>query len=71
MVPETDPRRLEVCGLDPATSEDTVEMFFESKKKSGGGDLAEDVPIEYLGAGRAVVTFEDEAGTCIQCNVGK
>ncbi len=41
-------------------------MFFESKKKSGGGDLAEDVPIEYLGSGRAVVTFEDEAGNvCI------
>ncbi len=39
-----------------------MEMFFESKLKSGGGDLAEDVPIEYLGPGRAVVTFEDEAG---------
>ncbi len=63
MEPETDPSRLEVCGLDPAISRETVEIFFESKQKSGGGDLAEDVPIEYLGAGRAVVTFEDEAGT--------
>ena len=41
-------------------------MFFESKRKSGGSDLAEDMPIEYdQGSGRAVVTFEDEAGTCI------
>ncbi len=64
--PEADPRRLEVCGLNPATDIDTVEMFFESKRKCDGGDLAKDMPIEYdQGSGRAVITFADEAGTCI------
>ena len=36
-VSEWDRRTIEVHGLSPSTSNDTIELFFESKRRSGGG----------------------------------
>lgn len=43
--------------------EDYFEMYFESSKRSGGGDVAS---IQLLGNGEAIVTFKDPKGmvTC-------
>ena len=58
--PKPDPRSILVLNIPHNISTEMLEMFFESKKKSGGGDIAE---IQYEeGYGEARVSFQDIAG---------
>jgi len=51
---------VEVSGIPVATSEEYLKMYFESEKRSGGGDL---VHLQYSQAeGTATVTFKDHTG---------
>ena len=54
---------IEVHGLDPSTTSDTVLMFFESKRRSGGGDVGnvQFDPDSYV----AYVTFHSRDGECL------
>ena len=55
-----DGRSIEVRGLLPATSYDTIQLFFESKQRSGG-DAVEHMQLD--GDNRvAYVTFESSEG---------
>ena len=55
-----DGRTIEVSGIEPTTTDDAIEMFFESKRRSGGGT------IEHVHRDKnncvAHVTFEDKKG---------
>ena len=48
-------RAIEVTGLGPKTTKDSIEMFFENTRRSGGGDVEH---VDFTpGQGIAVVTF--------------
>ncbi|KAK3729577.1 hypothetical protein QZH41_017197 [Actinostola sp. cb2023] len=48
---------VEVCGLGPSTTRDTILYYFENARKSGGGDVKK---VEYVDEEtRALVFFED------------
>jgi len=51
---------VEVSGIPVATSEEYLKMYFESEKRSGGGEL---VHLQYNQTeGMATVTFKDHTG---------
>jgi hypothetical protein len=51
---------LRVTKLPPGTSEEQITLFFENRKKSGGGEVEK---VEYdEAAGSAVVWFKDADG---------
>ena len=51
---------VEVSGIPVATSEEYLKMYFESEKRSGGGEL---VHLQYNQTeGTATVTFKDHRG---------
>ena len=51
---------VEVSGIPVATSEEYLRMYFESEKRSGGGEL---VHLQYsVTEGTATVTFKDHRG---------
>lgn len=50
---------IEVTGITPKTSKDVLEMFFESKKKSGGGEI---IHFEFNEIGNAVIKFKEAEG---------
>jgi len=51
---------VEVSGIPVATSEEYLKMYFESEKRSGGGEL---VHLQYSQAeGTATVTFKHHTG---------
>ena len=58
--PETTTCAIRVCGFKKGTSEDTVAMFFESTKRSGG-DHTEDVFFDEIN-GFAVITYKCQSG---------
>ena len=49
-----------VSGIVPSTSEDTVTLYFENSRRSGGGDVSD---IHYNEKGEAVITFSEVKGT--------
>ncbi|XP_070539471.1 protein mono-ADP-ribosyltransferase PARP14-like [Ptychodera flava] len=52
---QIDPCKLLVTGFKKGTSKETLELYFESKKKSGGGPVEES---EMIDDGTFVITFE-------------
>lgn len=55
-----------VSGFKETTSQDAISMFFESKKRSGGGDLREgENGFKRLSPTVARLTFVSSKGTCI------
>ena len=48
---------LEVRGVSPSTSEDTVMMYFENTRRSGGGDVKNMIKVE---DGVFHIIFEEE-----------
>ena len=50
---------LEVRGVSPSTSEDTVMMYFENTRRSGGGDVKTIMKVE---DGVFHIIFEEEKG---------
>ena len=61
-----------VIGIPPTVTDEEIEMLFENKGKTGGGDVSS-VKLDRT-SGIAVVTFEDTAGknafehhTCTFC----
>ena len=55
-------RRLLVSRIPPNITDDQLELYFESHKRSGGGDLES---FERINADSAIITFEDSSGECI------
>ncbi len=55
-----DPRRVVVDNIDPGASKEYLTLFFENKKRSGGGEV-EHVYIDQ-GKGRAVIVFKEAEG---------
>jgi hypothetical protein len=49
---------LEVKGVAPSTSSDTVEMYFENTRRSGGGDITKISEED----GTFYIIFEEEGG---------
>ena len=54
---------IEVHGLDPSTTADAVEMFFENERRSGGGDV-DNVQFD-RDNNVAYVTFHSRDGECL------
>jgi len=55
---------VEVSGIPVATSEEHLKMYFESERRSGGGEL---VHLQYNEAeGTATVTFNDHTGRSVR-----
>ena len=49
-----------ISGINEAVCQETLELFFESEKRSGGGEIkAVDI---YLASQMAIITFENEEG---------
>ena len=59
-VKEDDEPVLEVSGFKPGTSEDTLSMYFESTRRSGGGEVVE-VHINEAQT-KATVKFANQSG---------
>lgn len=56
---------VEVSGIPATKSEEYLRMYFESEKRSGGGEL---VYLQYdQNNGMATITFLDRAGTLSTC----
>ncbi|XP_072026437.1 protein mono-ADP-ribosyltransferase PARP14-like [Amphiura filiformis] len=55
---------IEVSHIQPRTSEETVAMYFESKRKSGGGPIL-DIK---LNQGTAIITFENPSVAAVVAN---
>ena len=51
---------IKVAGLPESVSQDMVVMYFENKKRSGGGEIKSFNLM--LNKGKAVITFKDPAG---------
>ena len=49
-----------VSGIPSSISDDTLFFYFESSRRSGGGDVSE---IHYKDSGEAVITFSEVKGT--------
>ena len=52
-------RKLMISGILPSTTNDELELYFESHKKSGGGDIE---LVERVNEESAIITFEDSSG---------
>ena len=52
-------RSIEISNISKYYDDDFLKMFFENRKKSGGGNVTS---VDLLGNGRAIVTFEDPEG---------
>ena len=52
-------RTVYVTGFSKGTRKEQLAIYFQSKKKSGGGDIETDIRIE---DGEAVVVFDKEQG---------
>ena len=51
---------VQISGINETVSEDFLQLFFESEKRSGGGEIKEiDV---YVALQMAIITFEKEEG---------
>jgi poly [ADP-ribose] polymerase 10/14/15 len=48
---------IQVKGLNPKTKRDTIQLYFENKRRSGGGPVKDLLYKE--GSGVAMLTFED------------
>ena len=59
-LPELQPRTLQILFPDEMIDEETLELYFESSKRSGGGDISE-IRID-RSAKCAFVTFKDPQG---------
>ncbi|XP_013388979.2 uncharacterized protein LOC106157780 [Lingula anatina] len=57
LTPPEPVRSVEIRGFHQNTSDDSLEMLFESKKRSGGGEI-EDINIDRA-SGVAVITYKD------------
>ena len=55
------PGQVEISGIPPGTKSQTLVMFLENKKRSGGGEIAEDGFTFDERSGTAMVTFKDPA----------
>ncbi len=55
-----DPRRVVVDNIDPGAINEYLILFFENRKRSGGGEI-ENVYIDH-GKGRAVIVFKEAEG---------
>lgn len=55
-----DSRTVRVEGIRADTTNDTLEIFFENKKKSGGGDICETTRSK--GSSTALIEFLDVTG---------
>ena len=51
---------IKVSGFTHNESEDLIQMFFENKKHSGGGDIHTLYPLE---DGEVIITFKNPAGS--------
>ena len=51
-------RRLVISGYPEGTTSDQLMMYFQSRRRSGGGDVG-DIQLQ---EGQAVITFEREEG---------
>ena len=58
-------RKLLISGYPEGTTSDQLMMYFQSRKKSGGGDV-EDIELR---EGQAVITFEQEEGMLLVSTV--
>lgn len=57
--PEDCPTILEVKGIPPSTTEDSVKLYFENRRRSGGGE-GEVVKVDMKkGKNKALVFFKD------------
>ena len=64
--PKPDPRSILVQGIPESVSTDLLELFFENKKRSSGGDIDH---IQYeAGTGEAVITFKEPEGLIQFCS---
>ena len=61
--PESSEVVLEVSGFKPGTTEDMLSMFFESTRRSGGGEVIE-VKVDDS-KNKAIIKFADESGRSI------
>lgn len=53
-------KMIKVSNIPTGFSEDSIEFFFENKRKSGGGDI---VDLDYdEDSHTAIITFEEEGG---------
>ena len=59
----TEGTTIEVRGLDPATTVETIQMFFENERRSGGVDVdnVQFDPDTHV----AYVTFQSRDGGCV------
>ena len=55
-----DRKTVEVCGLNPSTSYDGMLLFFENKRRSGGGEV--DKVQRDMDKTVALVTFKNTGG---------
>ena len=55
-----DGKTIEVCGLEPSTSHDGMLLFFENKRRSGGGEI--DKVQRGMDKTVALVTFKNSGG---------
>jgi len=54
---------IEVSNIPSSFKQDTLNMLFENVKRSGGGKIEK---IDFAAEnGRALITFEDSAGMCL------
>ena len=54
---------IEVHGLDPSTTAEAIQMFFENERRSGGGDV-DNVQLD-SDDNVAYVTFHSRDGGCL------
>ena len=50
---------IKVSGLEEDESQDLIQLFFENKRRSGGGDISNVYPLE---DGEVIISFKNPAG---------
>ena len=61
-------RSVRVSGISKNYEDEVLEVYFESNRKSGGGEVES---VELLGDGVAIITFKDPKGKYnSECNCG-
>ena len=65
MAGEEEPRSLVVQGLNADITEETLELFFENTKRSGGGDIVR-ITLD-PNTGSATILFEEADGIMTIC----
>ena len=56
-----------VSGLKESTTKDAVTLFFENKRRTGGGDLCEEKGYKRISATVARLTYVSSKGNWINC----